>query len=103
MSKMITSQKMEMTCEGCGEKKEWELVGADNNPGILQEMQAWFTVARKIVDPRTGALTQMMGDACGLACVPVVAVKLALPPMPEEPADDIDLAGLRAGNFNRPN
>ena len=98
MSKLITSQKMEMTCEACGTKKEWELVGADQDPVTLQEMQAWYTVARKVIDPRTGALTQLMGDACGLECVSVVAVKLAVPPQ-DEPADDIDLASLRAKNF----
>ena len=98
MSKLITSQKMEMTCEACGAKKEWELVGADQDPAILQEMQLWYTVARKVIDPRTGALTQLMGDACGLECVSVVAVKLAVPSQ-DEPADNIDLAGLRAKNF----
>lgn len=95
MSKQITSQKMEMTCEACGAKKEWELVGADNDPEILQEMQSWYIVGRKVVDPRTGALTQLAGDACSPVCVSVLAVKLALPP---EPDDNIDLAFLRAAN-----
>jgi hypothetical protein len=99
MSKLITSQKMEMTCEACGKQVEWELVGADQDPVILQAMQSWYTVARKVIDPRTGALTQMMGDACGLECVTVVAVKLAVPPQDAEPADNIDLASLRAANF----
>jgi hypothetical protein len=100
MSKLIISQKMEMTCEACGEKKEWELVGADNNPAILQEMQAWFIVGRKIVDPRTGQLTQLGGDACSIPCVAVLAVKLAVPP--EEPAETIDLASLRVSNLTQP-
>lgn len=97
MAKLITSQKMEMTCEGCGIKKEWELIGADLQPLVLQEMQEWYMVGHKVVDPRTGELRNVVGDACGLACVPVVAVKLALPS--QESESNIDLASLRASNF----
>lgn len=95
MSKQITSQKMEMTCDACGISKEWELVGADDNASILAEMQEWYVVGRKVVDLRSGQLTQMTADACTLACVPAAAIKLALPRQSDEPADNIDLASLR--------
>jgi hypothetical protein len=97
MSKQVVSQQMEMKCDACGKTKVWELVGADNNTAILQEMQEWYTVAHKVVDYRTGQLTQLMGDACGVECVPVLAVKLVLAPDTE---GAIDLNALRASNFD---
>ena len=97
MSKELVSQRMVMTCEACGATKEWELVGADSNPEILQEMQLWYVVAHKVVS-HDGQLVQMTGDACSLECVPAVAVKLALPaPTDERP---LDLASLRVSNLN---
>jgi hypothetical protein len=98
MSKEVVSQKMKQTCEGCGAFKEWELVGADGNPTILQEMQEWYNVNRKVVTP-DGRLAQLTGDACSLSCVPVVAVKLALPPAQQEQTDQIDLSSLRTANL----
>ena len=97
MSKEITSQKLQQKCEGCGTVVEWELVGADDHPNILAEMQEWYIVGRKVVAPN-GQLTSLSADACSLACVPAAAVKLALPKF-EEPEDTIDLASLRA-NIN---
>ena len=76
---------------------------ADGNEAILQEMQLWYQVGRKVVDPRTGALIQLSGDACSLKCVTVLAVKLAVPPQAPEPEDNIDLASLRAASFQQPN
>lgn len=97
MSKQVVSQQMEMTCDACGETKKWELVGADQNLTLLEEMQEWYTVSHKVIDPRTGQLTQLMGDACSLPCVPPVAVKLAVPAPPI--SDGIDLESLRAKNM----
>lgn len=93
MSKEIVSQVMKQTCEACGATKEWELVGADQNKAILEEMQQWYTVGRKVIS--NGQMIQLSAEACSLACVPAAAVKLALPPQEEEPADRIDLASLR--------
>lgn len=94
MSKQIVSQKMEMTCDACGKTKVWELAGADLNIEILREMQEWYAVAHKVINYQTGQLAELKGDACSVACVPVLAVKLQLP-------DDspIDIESLRAGNI----
>lgn len=94
MAEYMSSQKMTRECDACLLKKEWELVNAA--PEALAEMQAWFLLTRKVIID--GRPTQITGNACSLACVSAVAVKMALPPQ-EEPADDIDLASLRASNF----
>jgi hypothetical protein len=96
MSKELMSQKMKQTCDACGATKEWELVGADENPTIISEMQEWYIVTRKVVINRQ--MTQLTADACSLACTPAAAVKLALPPQ-DDPADNIDLASLRSSNL----
>ncbi len=95
MPEFLSSQKMTRICDGCGAKKEWEMVGVQEAAVI--EMQEWYMITRgMIVEGRLAKLTKY---ACGLSCVPVAAVKLAVPPQDEEPADDIDLASLRASNF----
>ena len=68
------------------------MVGADSNEPLLEEMQAWYIVRRKVI--LRGQLTEIAADACSLACVPAAAVKLALPPQ-DTAADNIDLAALR--------
>ena len=94
MSKEVISQKMQQKCDGCGKTHEWELVGADQNPVTLAQMQEWFVVGRKAVID--GALRQLSADACSAVCVTVVALKLLVPPEPvDEPTDQIDLASLR--------
>lgn len=98
MSKEIVSQMMKATCEGCGASKTWELVGADLNTSALEEMQEWYSVQRKVVG-EGGRLIGLSADACCLACVPAAAVKLALPPQNQEPADNIDMESLRAANI----
>ena len=98
MSKELVSQKLQQTCDACGVVKEWELVGADNNPTILVEMQEWYSVERKVIID--GRMTQVIVHACSLPCVPAAAVKLALPREQNEPTDNIDLASLRASNLN---
>jgi hypothetical protein len=97
MSKEIVSQMMKATCEGCGASKTWELVGADLNISVLDEMQEWYSVQRKVVG-EGGRLIGLSADACSLSCVPAAAIKLALPPQNQEPADDIDMNSLRAAN-----
>ena len=92
MSKELISQVMQSTCDACGAVKKWELVGADMNEPVLQEMQEWYIVTRKVVI--RGQMTAITADACCLACVPAAAVKLALPAS-EVAADNIDLAALR--------
>src|SRR6202795_4584716 len=97
MAKELISQRMKQTCDACGAMKEWELVGADENPTILSEMQEWYIVTRKVII--NGRMTQLTADACTFACTPAAAVKLALPPQ-SEPTDNIDLASLRVSNLN---
>lgn len=96
MSKELVSQRMKQTCDACGAVKEWELVGADDNPTVINEMQEWYIVTRKLF--LGGRLTQLTADACSLACTPAAAVKLALPPQ-EDTADKIDLASLRQSHL----
>lgn len=92
MSQEVISQKIKKTCEGCGEVHEYELVGPSEK--TLKDLQEWYTVVREVFDGEH--FVKLMVQACCLACVPAAAVKLALPPAPEEPA--IDLASLRQGN-----
>ena len=100
MSKELISQIMQSTCDACGAVKKWELVGADMNEPILEEMQEWYIVNRKVVI--NGQLTTIAADACSLACVPAAAVKLALPKR-EMAADNIDLAALQVSTQDKPN
>jgi hypothetical protein len=99
MSKALTSQVMQQTCDSCGEVKTWELVGAEMNEPLLEQMQEWYIVTRKVI--QRGQLTAIAADACSLACVPGAAVKLALPSA-DMAADNIDLAALRAANYQQP-
>ena len=101
MSKELVSQSqiMKQTCEGCGASKTWELVGVEDGSPVLAEMQEWYVVGRKIIDPN-GRPVSISADACSLACVPAAAVNLALPKFKDQPADDIDLASLRVSNLN---
>ena len=95
MSELMTSQKMKRTCDACGASKEWELVAAKESD--ILEMQEWYLVTRAVVIQ--GQVQKIQGSACSLTCLPVVGVKLAIPPAAEEPADDIDMASLRASNI----
>jgi hypothetical protein len=98
MAKELISQKMQQTCDVCGALKEWELIGAEDNPTILGEMQEWYIGSRKVVI--NGRMTQLTVDACSSACYTASAGKLALPPMDDESADKIDLTSLRVSNLN---
>lgn len=95
MSQECVSQKIKRTCEGCGTQVEWEIVGLTAE--TAKQMEAWYTVIREVF--MDGQPVKMMVQACSLPCVPVAAVKLAMPPQQEEPADNIDLASLRASNY----
>ena len=86
----VTSQKIERTCDaGCGVVKTWEFIEMTDE--TILEMQNWYTVIREIFDGRQ--FQKIAVQACSLACVPVAAVKLALPKVADEP--EIDLASLR--------
>ena len=95
MSEAMVSQKMKRGCDGCGKEVEWELVGATEQ--AINEMQDWYLITRAIV--MDGRFTKVQANACSLPCVPAAAIKLALPSPANEPEDNIDLASLRAGNF----
>jgi hypothetical protein len=99
MSQELLSQKMKRTCDGCGTTYEWDMVGL--NAEIIKQLENWYTIIREIFFD--GEFRKMMVQCCSLACTPVAAVKLALPPQQEEPADNIDLASLRASNYTKPN
>lgn len=96
MSQEMISQKIKRTCDACGATKEWELIGMQEE--TIREMQDWYTVIREVFF--NGQFTKIMVQACSLACTPAAAVKLALPKLQEEPADDIDLASLRTSDLN---
>jgi hypothetical protein len=98
MSEQMVSQKMKRVCDACGKEQEWELVNVTEQ--ALEEMQSWYLIVRKVfVNGRPGAID---ANACSLPCVPAAAVKLALPEQSQS-GDDIDLAQLRATNFNPAN
>jgi hypothetical protein len=94
----MSSQKMKRVCDACGSEKEWELIGVQE--AAILEMQEWYMITRAVVV--NGQFQKISVNACSLACVPAAAVKLALPEQ-REPDDNIDLASLRAANFNQPN
>ena len=96
MSKEMVSQRVKQTCDGCGLSKETETIGTSQQD-IIDEMQKWYGVGRKVL--LNGEIVQLSVDACSLACVPVAAVKLALPKVADESVDEIDLASLRAQNL----
>lgn len=100
MSEIMSSQKMKRTCDACGVEKEWELVNATEQS--ILEMQEWYLITRKVILPdEIGRphFTQVQVNACSLPCVPAAAVKLALPQQEQAPEDNIDLASLRAANY----
>ena len=99
MAEIMSSQKMKRTCDACGAEKEWELIGVSED--AIREMQEWYMLTRAVmIDGRFGKLTS---NACSLPCVPGAAMKIAMPPIQDEPADDIDLASLRASAFRPEN
>ena len=99
MAEIMSSQKMKRTCDACGKEQEWELIGVQEM--ALLEMQEWYLVTRAVI--LNGNFEKINANACSLPCVPAVAVKLALPGAAEEPADNIDLASLRASSFPQAN
>jgi hypothetical protein len=99
MSEQMTSQKMKRVCDACQKEQEWELVGATE--AALNEMQTWYLIVRKVF--LNGRPSAMQANACSLSCVPAAAVKLALPQLESEAADDIDLAALRASQYDPAN
>ena len=92
MSHEIVSQKIKRTCDACSKVAEWDLIGLQ--PETIREMQDWYTVIREVWFD--GRFEKIMVQTCSLECVPAGAIKLALPKVQEEPADNIDLASLRA-------
>lgn len=99
MSQQLVSQVIKKTCEGCGQEKKYELVDAGEE--TIREMQDWYAIVREVwVGDR---FQKIISQACCLACVPLAAVKLALPVTQEPDAlDGINLDSLRAKNI-RPN
>ena len=93
MSQQLISQKIKRTCEGCGLEKEWELVGAPAEQVV--EMTQWYTIIREVYDPQEQHFVKLTVQACSLPCVPAAAVKVAVLPQNDEPADPIDLGSLR--------
>ena len=94
MTQELISQRIKRTCEGCGQVKEWELVEAPD--ADIVSMSEWCTAIREI--PHEGKFIKLVVQACSLACVNKAAEKLYV--QPEEPADDINLASLRAQSIN---
>ena len=94
MSEVMSSQKMQRTCEGCGITKEWELVGATDES--ILEMQEWYMITRGVLV--NGRFEKWSVNACSLPCVSIAVLRLAAPQ--GEPADNIDLNSLRAGNLS---
>lgn len=100
MSEIVSSQKMQRTCDACGAMKEWELVNVQEE--AILEMQNWYLITRAVV--MGGRFEKISANACSLVCLPAAGVKLALPPRiaEPEPENEIDLASLRAANFQQP-
>jgi hypothetical protein len=94
MAKEVTSQKLKYTCDGCGLVKEWEVMNA--KPEVIKEMQEWYEVGRKVIF--RDQLIALASQACGIACIPAAALKLAIPQVSDDELDsDIDLASLQLG------
>ena len=95
MSQEMISQKIKRTCDACGKTAEWDLIGLQ--PETIRELQDWYTVIREVWF--NGRFEKIMVQTCSLECVPAGAIKLALPKVQEEPADNIDLAALQASSI----
>ena len=95
MSQEMTSQKIRRTCDACGKTAEWELLGLQEE--TVKDMQNWYTVIREVWFD--GHWEKIAVQVCSLECVPAGAIKLALPKVQEEPADNIDLASLRVSDI----
>ena len=88
----LVSQKVRRICDACGKAHEWELVDAPAETS--QQMSEWYDVSRVFLIQ--GQPQKAVMQACSLACVPGAAVKLALPPTPDDDGQAIDLSTLRA-------
>jgi hypothetical protein len=99
MSQEMMHSLMKRTCNGCGASYEWDMIGMDEE--VVKKLEEWYTVVREVFF--RGQFEKMLVHACSLPCVPVAAVKLALPPQQDEPEDNIDIASLRAANYTKPN
>lgn len=89
----LVSQKVRRVCDACGKESQWELVNAPLETS--QQMSEWYDVSRVFLVE--GQPMKIVKQACSLACVPVAATQLALPPVPEEEGHAVDLNALRAG------
>ena len=94
MSTRIKTQIGEKTCDGCGKIVEVNLIVQPGTPEfeeLGEILSQWYKVGRR-VSVGEGQFADTQVEACCLACVPVAAVKLAMPPTVSEP---LDLASLQ--------
>jgi hypothetical protein len=101
MSQTIVSQKIERTCDGCEKKHDYEYVGMDEKPEVIQELEDWTTLTRELWNGREWV--KMHAQALGLECVQKCATKMEIMiqtaranrAKQEEQSDGIDLNALR--------
>jgi hypothetical protein len=93
MSQRVVSQIVERTCDGCGKVEKYDLAAPTQES--LLAMCEWYMIGRQFPSGEA-----VKAQACSLECVPVVAVKIALPPAEPQDEPAIDLSALRAGDFN---
>lgn len=94
MSTETVSEIKQKTCDACGKVERFEMVGADRE--VIAASAKWFRVLHLTYSAEHDQFLPMIGEACSLDCVPVVAVKIsALTP---ESQDKIDMNALRAAN-----
>ncbi len=76
MSQQVISSKIERTCDGCGEKHEYEYVGMAEQPGLIQELEDWTQITRELWNGREWV--KMFAQALGLECVQKASTKMEI-------------------------
>ena len=97
MSQSVKSHIIERECQGCGKKREYEMVGLHESEELLVEASQWLTIIRETTQiSQDGSFVKMIVHACNPGCAQKAATRLfQLPTKDDEPVDNIDLSQLR--------
>lgn len=101
MATEMISQKIKKTCDACGKQVEYELWNATDE--TMAALTTWYTVVREVVllTQQGPQFSKKLALACSLECVPITALKLAMPStgVPgDEDKPEVDLASLQQNN-----
>lgn len=97
MSQAITSHIIERSCEGCGKKRKFDMVGLAEREAEHIEAASWLTIIRETTQPDgQGGFAKMVVHACNPLCSQKAATRLfQMPSAEDEEVDNIDLSKLK--------